>query len=213
MSSSLWTLVRLTNPGLVKHQIMFTAHDAAHLSITANFTVDTLIAMFVADFCCGLSIGWWKSSHNVHHLITNMPVRLTPDSDSFINTLTNHSNTTPTSKTFPYSPPAPLSSSPSAQPTTTSSLPGTPSPTSSSRTRVTLTTPSWPSRALTCTYCPGFTCLAAGRRVWGEVRRGGSAPRKLCLCAATGSCLDIACFGGRYLPGPSASCLSSSHTL
>jgi fatty acid desaturase len=32
--------------------------------------------MFIADFCCGLSIGWWKSSHNVHHLITNQPVCL-----------------------------------------------------------------------------------------------------------------------------------------
>ena len=52
---------------------MFTAHDAAHCGVTANFTIDTLIAAFVADFCCGLSIGWWKSSHNVHHLITNDP--------------------------------------------------------------------------------------------------------------------------------------------
>ncbi len=53
---------------------MFTAHDAGHRGITHNFFVDSLIAMFVADFCCGLSIGWWKSSHNVHHLITNHPV-------------------------------------------------------------------------------------------------------------------------------------------
>ncbi|KAJ4248720.1 hypothetical protein NW762_012558 [Fusarium torreyae] len=59
--------------GLFWHQIMFSAHDAGHLAITSNFVVDTLIGMFIADFCCGLSIGWWKSSHNVHHLITNMP--------------------------------------------------------------------------------------------------------------------------------------------
>ena len=57
-----------------QHQIMFTAHDGGHLAITSYFAVDTLIAMFVADFCCGLSIGWWKSSHNVHHLVTNQPV-------------------------------------------------------------------------------------------------------------------------------------------
>lgn len=55
---------------------MFTAHDGGHLAITSIFAVDTLIAMFVADFCCGLSIGWWKSSHNVHHLVTNSPVSL-----------------------------------------------------------------------------------------------------------------------------------------
>lgn len=55
----------------VQHQIMFTAHDAGHRGITQNFVADTLIGIFIADFCCGLSIGWWKSSHNVHHLITN----------------------------------------------------------------------------------------------------------------------------------------------
>ena len=58
---------------MIKQQIMFTAHDAGHRGITGNFVTDTLIGAFVADFCCGLSIGWWKSSHNVHHLVTNMP--------------------------------------------------------------------------------------------------------------------------------------------
>jgi delta8-fatty-acid desaturase len=56
-----------------QQQIMFTAHDAGHRGISGNFTIDTLIGCFIADFCCGLSIGWWKSSHNVHHLVTNMP--------------------------------------------------------------------------------------------------------------------------------------------
>lgn len=52
---------------------MFVAHDAGHRGITGDFVYDTLIAAFVADFSSGLSIGWWKSSHNVHHLVTNMP--------------------------------------------------------------------------------------------------------------------------------------------
>lgn len=47
-------------------------------AITHNFVFDTAIGLFIADFCCGLSLGWWKSSHNVHHLITNMPVCLDP---------------------------------------------------------------------------------------------------------------------------------------
>ncbi|KAI5779853.1 fatty acid desaturase [Peziza echinospora] len=59
--------------GMFWHQIMFTAHDAGHLAITHNFVVDSLIGIFIADFCCGLSLGWWKSSHNVHHLVTNHP--------------------------------------------------------------------------------------------------------------------------------------------
>lgn len=68
-----WYLTSAVFLGLFWHQIMFTAHDAGHMGITSRFHIDTLIGIFVADFCCGLSIGWWKSSHNVHHLITNQP--------------------------------------------------------------------------------------------------------------------------------------------
>ncbi|KAF1973065.1 fatty acid/sphingolipid desaturase [Bimuria novae-zelandiae CBS 107.79] len=68
-----WYLTSALALGLFWQQIMFTAHDAAHCGITANFVIDTLIGAFIADFCCGLSIGWWKSSHNVHHLVTNDP--------------------------------------------------------------------------------------------------------------------------------------------
>ncbi|OAA55292.1 delta-9 acyl-CoA desaturase [Niveomyces insectorum RCEF 264] len=66
-----WYVVSAVFLGLFWHQIMFTAHDAGHRAITHNFVADSLIGLFVADFCCGLSIGWWKSSHNVHHLVTN----------------------------------------------------------------------------------------------------------------------------------------------
>lgn len=68
-----WYLASAILLGMFWQQIMFTAHDAGHRGITGNFITDTIIGAFVADFCCGLSIGWWKSSHNVHHLITNMP--------------------------------------------------------------------------------------------------------------------------------------------
>ena len=69
-----WYFVSACFLGLFWHQIMFTAHDAGHRGITKDITKDTLIGIFIADFCCGLSIGWWKSSHNVHHLVTNAPV-------------------------------------------------------------------------------------------------------------------------------------------
>lgn len=68
-----WYLTSACFLGLFWHQIMFTAHDAGHRGITHNFVADTMIGIFIADFCCGLSIGWWKSSHNVHHLVTNHP--------------------------------------------------------------------------------------------------------------------------------------------
>lgn len=69
-----WYITSAVFLGLFWHQIMFVAHDAGHLAITSNFKIDTIIGIIVADFCCGLSIGWWKSSHNVHHLVPNHPV-------------------------------------------------------------------------------------------------------------------------------------------
>ncbi|KAF3031625.1 hypothetical protein E8E12_002535, partial [Didymella heteroderae] len=64
------------------HQIMFVAHDAGHRSITGDSAVDTLIGASIAGLCCGMSISWWKSSHNIHHLVTNMPEH-DPDVQNF----------------------------------------------------------------------------------------------------------------------------------
>lgn len=59
--------------GLLWHLLAFTVHDAGHLSITHGFHTDSCIGIFVADFLGGLSVGWWKRNHNVHHLVTNSP--------------------------------------------------------------------------------------------------------------------------------------------
>ncbi|CAL3971754.1 hypothetical protein PZA11_005047 [Diplocarpon coronariae] len=59
--------------GCLWHQLVFTAHDAGHMGITHNFHVDTTIGIIVADFIGGLSVGWWKRNHNVHHIVTNSP--------------------------------------------------------------------------------------------------------------------------------------------
>jgi delta8-fatty-acid desaturase len=59
--------------GFFWHQASFCVHDAGHQGITHNYTVDTLIGIFLANFCGGLSLGWWKWSHNVHHIVTNSP--------------------------------------------------------------------------------------------------------------------------------------------
>ncbi|KAI9797892.1 MAG: hypothetical protein M1833_005092 [Piccolia ochrophora] len=59
--------------GLFWHQLVFTAHDAGHMGITHSFAIDTTIGIIVADFLGGLSLGWWKRSHNVHHIVTNSP--------------------------------------------------------------------------------------------------------------------------------------------
>ena len=55
------------------HQLTFTVHDAGHMGITHDFTIDSTIAMTIASFLGGLSAGWWKRNHNVHHFVTNDP--------------------------------------------------------------------------------------------------------------------------------------------
>ncbi|KAJ5312417.1 hypothetical protein N7508_003247 [Penicillium antarcticum] len=59
--------------GCFWHQLVFSAHDAGHMGITHNYQVDTTIGMIIADYLGGLSLGWWKRSHNVHHIVTNAP--------------------------------------------------------------------------------------------------------------------------------------------
>lgn len=59
--------------GAFWHQLVFTAHDAGHMGITHHFHADTVIGIVIADFLGGLSIGWWKRNHNVHHIVTNSP--------------------------------------------------------------------------------------------------------------------------------------------
>ncbi|CAO3590666.1 unnamed protein product [Absidia cylindrospora] len=55
------------------HQLYFTAHDAGHNEITGKVETDHLIGVIVANFIGGLSLGWWKDNHNVHHIVTNDP--------------------------------------------------------------------------------------------------------------------------------------------
>lgn len=59
--------------GCFWHQLVFSAHDAGHMGITHDFQTDSVIGMIIADYLGGLSLGWWKRSHNVHHIMTNTP--------------------------------------------------------------------------------------------------------------------------------------------
>jgi delta8-fatty-acid desaturase len=53
------------------HQLVFPAHNAGHNEITGNSNIDNAIGVLIANFIGGLSIGWWKDNHNVHHIATN----------------------------------------------------------------------------------------------------------------------------------------------
>lgn len=68
-----WYILSAISLGCFWHQLVFTAHDAGHMGITHSFHGDTVLGILVADFMGGLSLGWWKRNHNVHHIVTNSP--------------------------------------------------------------------------------------------------------------------------------------------
>ena len=56
--------------GCFWQQLAFVGHDIGHNSVTHERSVDYLLgAVNVALF--GVSMGWWKRSHNTHHVVTN----------------------------------------------------------------------------------------------------------------------------------------------
>jgi len=57
--------------GLVWQQAAFIGHDLGHNGITHNRILDSALGLFFGNFFTGFSIGWWKRSHNVHHIVTN----------------------------------------------------------------------------------------------------------------------------------------------
>lgn len=66
-----WSAIAM---GAAWQQLVFIAHDAGHIAITHNYQIDNIIGMVIASWIGGLSLGWWKRNHNVHHLITNDPI-------------------------------------------------------------------------------------------------------------------------------------------
>lgn len=68
-----WFMASAFFLGLVWHQLTFSAHDAGHTGITGHHAFDRTIGLVIADFLGGLSLGWWRDSHDVHHLVTNHP--------------------------------------------------------------------------------------------------------------------------------------------
>jgi len=57
--------------GIFWQQMAFIGHDLGHNAVTHNRLYDSYLGLFVGNFCTGISIGWWKRSHNVHHIATN----------------------------------------------------------------------------------------------------------------------------------------------
>jgi delta8-fatty-acid desaturase len=54
-------------------QAALLAHDAGHNALTHRRGMDRAVGTVLASALGGLSLGWWKDSHHVHHLVTNEP--------------------------------------------------------------------------------------------------------------------------------------------
>lgn len=52
-------------------QLAFVGHDLGHNGVTHVKCIDNLIGICVGNLLGGISLGWWKWSHNVHHVVTN----------------------------------------------------------------------------------------------------------------------------------------------
>lgn len=59
-------------------QMAFIGHDIGHTAVTHDLKTDSLIGIFVGNMTTGISIAWWKKSHNAHHIVTNS-VEFDPD--------------------------------------------------------------------------------------------------------------------------------------
>jgi delta8-fatty-acid desaturase len=54
--------------GCFKHQLTFFVHDAGHVGVTGSYFWDRILAIGVADFMGGMSVGWWC---DVRSVLTN----------------------------------------------------------------------------------------------------------------------------------------------
>ena len=56
--------------GVFWQQLAGIGHDLGHSGVTHNFYKDHLIGSLLSSVM-GLSVGWWKSDHNTHHVVCN----------------------------------------------------------------------------------------------------------------------------------------------
>lgn len=57
--------------GAFWQQLAFVGHDAGHNAITHHKATDNVLGILVGNLFGGVSIAWWKRTHNVHHIVTN----------------------------------------------------------------------------------------------------------------------------------------------
>jgi fatty acid desaturase/predicted heme/steroid binding protein len=57
--------------GLFWQQLAFLGHDIGHNAISHNRQLDLKYGIAIGNTLGGISLGWWKYSHNAHHIVCN----------------------------------------------------------------------------------------------------------------------------------------------
>ena len=57
--------------GIFWQQLAFSGHDAGHNAITHVRDKDSRLGLVVGNLLTGISMTWWKNSHNIHHINPN----------------------------------------------------------------------------------------------------------------------------------------------
>lgn len=57
--------------GIYLQQVAFMGHDLGHNSVTHVNKYDNYIGLIIGNLMSGISLGWWKDSHNTHHVVPN----------------------------------------------------------------------------------------------------------------------------------------------
>lgn len=64
--------------GVYWQQMAFIGHDTGHMTVFVDRLQDWSFGLIVGNFLTGISIGWWKATHNTHHAVPNT-VKHDPD--------------------------------------------------------------------------------------------------------------------------------------
>lgn len=72
-SSSPWacTILGALLLGTYFQQLAGLGHDMGHNSVLHLRLLDRSFGLIIGNMLSGISLGWWKKSHNIHHVVTN----------------------------------------------------------------------------------------------------------------------------------------------
>lgn len=76
--SMAWRLVGAVLMALFWQQLAFVGHDVGHNGVTHKRDIDSRTGLIVGNLLTGISMAWWKHTHNVHHVACNS-VDIDPD--------------------------------------------------------------------------------------------------------------------------------------